>query len=281
MAKKIKAKNLIEDFQTMYVEHWPYEWGKAERGCVDCSGAFVYAYRKYGKTIAHGSNAIARGHIAGKLLPISQAQPGMVAFKLYVPGERGYDLPGKYKKGGAAYNGDLNDYHHVGLVGYNPDYVYNAKGTNYGFCRDKIQSGWDRVAYLKAVEYDNDEQEEEEEDMGEVKAVVALPTGASGSTVNLRASASKDAKVIAKVPVGTTVTVLKDDEFWCQIEAVGKTGWMMSNYLEYAGEDGSESSAPIPDDYREYIADALQRIDSAVSEIKSAVATLGDMITEG
>ena len=42
----ISAKELIKQFQTMYREHWAYIWGKAEKGCVDCSGAFVYAFRQ-------------------------------------------------------------------------------------------------------------------------------------------------------------------------------------------------------------------------------------------
>ena len=51
-----------------------------------------------------------------ELLPISQAKPGMIAFKKREPGEEGYNLPDDYLLGGSHYNGDLADYHHVGLV---------------------------------------------------------------------------------------------------------------------------------------------------------------------
>ena len=66
----------------MYEEHWLYEPGAARYGCVDCSGAFSYAFQISGSRIAHGSNSIARNYIVGKLLPISKAEPGMAAFKL-------------------------------------------------------------------------------------------------------------------------------------------------------------------------------------------------------
>ena len=151
---KIPVKDLIAIFQQMYREHWSYVWGAAEKGCVDCSGAFVYAYRQFGQSIAHGSNTIARKYVV-QLLPISEARPGMAAFKLKKPGESGYDLPAKFKKGGASYNGDLNDYYHIGLVDDDPKYVLNAQGTKAGFTRNKI-SAWGCVGYLKAVAYEQE-----------------------------------------------------------------------------------------------------------------------------
>jgi site-specific recombinase XerD len=75
----------------MYKEHWSYEWGAASKGCVDCSGALVYAYRQLaGQSVIHGSNGQARRWISGSMMPISMAQPGMVAFKARKPGEEDY-----------------------------------------------------------------------------------------------------------------------------------------------------------------------------------------------
>ena len=45
---------------------WRYEWGAAKQGCVDCSGAFVYALKKYGLSIYHGSNTIWREYLTSK-----------------------------------------------------------------------------------------------------------------------------------------------------------------------------------------------------------------------
>ena len=115
---------------------------------MDCSGAFVYAFRLLGnRSIAHGSNAIARKYVV-EMLPVSMAKPGMAAFKARVSGDEGYDLPERYRQNGVSYTGDLNDYYHIGLVDSDARYVLNAKGTNYGFSRDPLNGkhGWDYVA---------------------------------------------------------------------------------------------------------------------------------------
>lgn len=255
----IPVGKLISLFQTMYAEHWSYVLGAAERGCVDCSGAFVYAYRQLGGRIAHGSNAIARRYIAGAMLPISCAKPGMAAFKIKFPGEEGYDLPAKYKEGGADYNGDLDDYYHVGLVDEDPHYVLNAKGEKYGFCRDQLtaKNGWDFVAYLKDVDYDG-----EEEEKGMMAKVVPTSTS-KGNTVNMRKSASTDSPVLERVPFGAEVEVLTDQGKWSQIEYEGKTGWMQSNYLEYT--DMPDDT--ITDEDRMTAMDCLKQIEQAAEKI--------------
>ena len=44
----ITKSKILSLFKKMLEEHWSYEWGAAREGCVDCSGAFVYAYSKKG-----------------------------------------------------------------------------------------------------------------------------------------------------------------------------------------------------------------------------------------
>lgn len=264
----IAVNDLIELFQLMYKEHWTYVWGSAQKGCVDCSGAFVYAYKTLeNKSIPHGSNAIARRWTVGEMLPISQARPGMAAFKFYTSGEEGYDLPERYRKGGSGYNGDLHDYYHIGLVDEDTHYVLNAKGTKQGFCRDALtaKNGWDCVAYLKDVEYD-------EREAIDMQATVVLPSGATGSTVNMRERPDRAAPIVAKVPVGSVVDVLEDKVSWCRIEYEGKTGWMMSNYLEYDGQDGeSESLTP----------EEVEKIDAALKQIEDAVEVISGIVGRG
>ena len=259
----IPANDLIEIFQKMYSEHWAYVWGKAEKGTVDCSGAFVYAGRHLGVTYPHGSNAIARKCIVGSMLPISEARPGMAAFKARVPGEKDYALPEKYTRGA-----DLNDYYHIGLVDDDGKHVLNAKGTNYGFCRDELTraQGWDCVAYLTDVDYG------EAVPMPDNMAKVALPAGASGTTVNLRKDNTKSAEVVARVPVGSEVRVINDAGEWCYIGYGDKIGWMMSNYLEYAGQDG-ESGAISEED--------RAAIEAALKQIEAATETIGSILGRG
>ena len=54
-------QDLIAEFQKMI--GWKYEWGAARTGTVDCSGAFVFAMKKYGLSIYHGSNTIWRSYL--------------------------------------------------------------------------------------------------------------------------------------------------------------------------------------------------------------------------
>ena len=269
---QVKAAKLIELFQKMYREHWPYVWGAAQEGCVDCSGAFDYAFDKLkGINYPHGSNTIARKYIVSELLPVSQAKPGMAAFKMRKPGEKYYDLPDKFMPGGASYNGDLNDYHHIGLVDNDPKYVLNAKGKDYGFCRDKLSSGWDFVAYLKGVDYG----ESAEEKKGEIimqEAKVVLPSGAKGDTVNMRRDASTNASLILKVPVGSTVFVEEDLGQWCKIVYSTKTGYMMSNYIEYVGQADETDTLP-PEDH--------EAIDNALKEIEKQIDIIGAIVGRG
>ena len=269
---QVKVEKLIELFQKMHREHWSYVWGAAQEGCVDCSGAFDYAFDKLkGINYPHGSNTIARKYIFGKLLPVSQAKPGMAAFKAYVPGEENYDLPDKFKPGGASYNGDVNDYYHIGLIDNDKNWVLNAKGKNYGFCRDKLSAGWDCVAYLKGVDYKGTAEEEKGE-MIMQEAKVVLPSGAKGDTVNMRRDASTNASLILKVPVGSTVFVEEDLGQWCKIVYNTKTGYMMSNYIEYA-DQADETGTLSPEDH--------EAIDNALKEIEKQIDVIGAIIGRG
>lgn len=153
----IPVSELLEKFKQMEREHWPYETPgyNDERG-VDCSGAFVWAYGEFGKSIYHGSNRIARKYVR-ELLPLSEAMPGMAAFKAREPGEDYYALPQGYLPGGGQYNGDLNDYYHIGLIDEDPFFVLNAKNKASGFVRSSLSEGWDAVGYLTDVDYGDED----------------------------------------------------------------------------------------------------------------------------
>lgn len=269
--KSIPVNELIKHFQTMYEEHWNYDWSGHEEGLVGCAGAFTYAFSLYGISYPNGSNSIERNKVVGGLLPLCQAEPGMAAFKAKSPGENGYDLPDKYKIGGTSYNGDLTDYYHIGLVDEDKAYVLNAKGTTQGFCRDRLtdDNGWDFVAYIKNVDYGKEEQ------MPDLKgdwAKVVRPEGKIGNTVRMRKAPSMTADVIMNIPFGTEVLVLKDQGQWCEIQFDDKTGWMMSNYLEYAHQD-DETDAISQED--------RNRIDAALSAIQTQLDIIGSIIGRG
>ena len=163
------------------------------------------------------------------------------------------------------------DYYHIGVVDDDPRYVLNAKGKDYGFCRDALaaKNGWDYVAYLKYVDYGS---EEKEGDKQVEQATVVLPSGSSGSTVNLRQSNSQSAALVDRVPVGSVVTVLEDQGQWCRIQWNGKTGYMMSNYLEYDGQDGEAENLT---------QEQVGQINAALKQIEVAVDQIGSIVGRG
>lgn len=116
----IKRDALLDLFERMASEKWAYEWGAAREGCVDCSGAFVYAYKQLGgPSIAHGSNTILRKSL-GALLPMGAAKTGYAAVKV-----RAWDGE---EIGNRWYEQEPGDCYHIGLVGRDGK-IFNAKGT--------------------------------------------------------------------------------------------------------------------------------------------------------
>ena len=62
----------------------------------------------------------------------------------------------------------------------------------------------------------------------------AKVTAISGSTVNARKSPA--GKVLRRIPIGTEVEILGENDGWSQIRHEGETAWMMSSFL--VREDG-------------------------------------------
>lgn len=256
----IPVDGLIALFHRMYDEHWAYKWGSAQTGCVDCAGAFVWAYRQYGQSIYHGSNRIARVYV-DELLPVSAARPGMAAFKVRKPGQQYYDLKAEYKQGGKYYNGTMNDYYHVGLVDNDPRYVLNAQSAKTGFVRSKID-GWACVGRLKAVDYG-------EEEITMNKYVYAD----SGKTVNLRKGAGVTYPVIAQVPIGAEVAVQgATNTGWSAVKYGEKAGYMMTKFLRDVPEKANDGDTNWDDTRKE----AYAHLHAARLELDAAMALLSD-----
>lgn len=246
----LMAAGIIADFQKMRADRWGYiantcgemwteekqrAWAlKNEKAAkygqqwvghrvADCSGAFVWAYKQHGLSIYHGSNRIARRYVQ-RLLPISEVRPGMAVFKARRPGNALYALPDEYRQGGAYYDGDLNDYYHIGLADADAAYVLNSQSTQTGFVRSKTADNWQYAAYLKDVCY--------EEEIPMPVLYQAVVTAENGKPVNLRRSPSLSAARICTVPVGAEVAVMNEvNEEWAEIAYGDKTGYMMRAFL--------------------------------------------------
>lgn len=55
-----------------------------------------------------------------------------------------------------------------------------------------------------------------------------------GGGLNLRQTASLDAKVLGQYPTGTWITIHEQGDTWCKVSVDGKTGYMMTKYLSTA-----------------------------------------------
>lgn len=228
----IKASALINLFQCMLDEHWAYELGAAREGCVDCSGAFVWAYKQLGATIEHGSNSIAHLRV-GEYVPVSEAKPGYAVFKLRPwrdddSGNRWFD-----QQPGNCY--------HIGLMGRDGR-VLNAQSTKTGFVTSPASQNWAFAAPLKAVSY-SDDKEGGETMFGNA----TVKTQKAGSYVNLREGASTRAAVIGKVYDGERVNVLREaGTGWIYGKTqAGAEGYMSADYIveDAPGTDGAEDGS--------------------------------------
>ena len=193
---------------------WPYKspGSNSERG-IDCSGLFVKCFRDQGSSIYHGSNTIWRKYCSekGQLKSEAQLLPGMAVFK-----HKGKDT--------AKYPDGQGDFYHIGMVTQiDPLEIVEASSVSGKVITNTKIGKWTFWGKLKNVNYSK----------------VSTPTGTTakvyapkGRTVNLRASGSMKARILAKVPIGTTVCVISQGDTWTQIQTGDKSGYMMTIYLK-------------------------------------------------
>ena len=157
----IKALDLVEAFRIPLAEKWGYIWGKrgqvwtqasqnaatrdmtvkygqqwVGRKVADCSGMFVWAYKRFGESIYHGSDTIWRKYtsMTGRVEGTLSIRPGTAVFMVN-DGKRT----------------------HIGLyVGdgkYGTGTVIEAQGTRAGVVESDI-GRWDEWGQLSDVDYE-------------------------------------------------------------------------------------------------------------------------------
>jgi len=252
----IPVNGLIALFAQMYREHWAYKWGSAKRGEVDCSGAFVWAYKQFGASIYHGSNSIARLYVSGLFRP-SGTYPKGDGWERVKPGYAAF----KWKaKDTAKYPDGRGDFYHIGLVAEDGAHVYEARGTKTGFTRSAV-SAWQWFAPLADVAYGNPipppadagsppfpaswEGQNVSEGGGTMEPYNAVVTTSSGS-LNMRSGPGLSYPVTFKLPKGTPVTVLIEyNTGWAFVDEDGTQGYVSLKYLTRT--EGPESAQDAPD----------------------------------
>ena len=157
----------------------------------------------------------------------SELSLGELVFKGRQPGEEGYALPSKYKSGG-----DLTDYYHVGVVtSLSPFEITHCTSVQGGIKRDGKIGKWRYAGMLKQV---NTEREMEKNMLYKAKVV-----SENGKSVNLRADATRSAKLLKTVAPGKIVEVLEEaDDDWAGVRYGTTEGYMMRKFLEREGSGG-------------------------------------------
>lgn len=271
VGKYVAQCQRVVNAQPKYVE------GKSSLTECDCIGMDKYAFRECGVPFSTtGTNYTLRHQVEDirDIQKASDLKVGEVVFKYRKPGEAGYNLPQKYQRGGAEYNGDLNDYYHIGTVeSVNPLRILHMT-TPTAKVDEKIGK-WGCAArwkdeYINASDPTPEPVHEPVPTPAPVPAEFAIvgnvPDGKK-QEVNFRVKPSTTAKLIDRIPCGETVEVIDRADTWSKIKWHGRTGYMMTKYLIF------EETEP----------DALYCVtihDLSRDEAESIVAVFGGSITE-
>ena len=215
--------------------------GDGSDGTCDCIGLIIGAIRRSGGkwTGIHGSNWAARKEVA-YLKEIKSAADlivGELVFQVYEPNSSAYALPGRYKKGGQYYNGDLRDYMHVGVVTQvNPLHI-----THMGSKGVKVDTtirywrfhGWPIKVEAPTVPAPAPIPEPAPEPNQPRTGAKAKVVASSGSYVKMRKQPTTKCSLYEELPIGTTVTIEQPGESWAKISYGRYKGWyMMAKFLE-------------------------------------------------
>lgn len=211
--------------------------GDGSDGTCDCIGLIIGAIRRMGLTWSgiHGSNYAARKVVKDlQRIPINPTlEVGDIVFKALEPGEKKYDLPDRYKKGGAYYNGDLRDYYHVGVV-TQADPLRITHMTTPSVKVDTKLGKWTYYGKLKQLQGSAKPAETEAATSNAQQIQTATVIAPSGRTVNLRSKPStKNGVVLVRVPIGTVLTVTSNKNGWAYVRYGKRMGYMMANYLSF------------------------------------------------
>lgn len=137
-----------------------------------------------------------------------------------------------------------------------PSYLAKAFGVNYersgailaggNVAEESLNS---RAAYAEEVyEWVKDIPLE----APEAPAPVDYPNGAAavviatrGTTVNFREQPSLESgEIIARIPVGSAVTVYRKEQIWCEVEYQGNRGYMMTEFLDITEPPDTQPDEP-------------------------------------
>lgn len=208
--------------------------GDGSDGTCDCVGLIIGAMRRAGIKWSgiHGSNWFARKEISGlkRIEAQSELKVGDIVFEVYEPGENGYALPARYKKGGQYYNGDVRDYMHIGVVTSVTPFGITHMWKPSVKTDTSIGKYWRYKGWLKKL---GSEPVEPLEPLTPKTGCKARVTAKSGRYVKMRKEPSTKCRVYEEIPIGAIVTIEEPGDDWARISYGQYHNWyMMAQFLE-------------------------------------------------
>ena len=165
--------------------------------------------------------------------------------------------PAKYREDG------IGDATHIGIkTGQGKGAIHSSKSRG-GVCesdfRDKTipNGGWNRVGLYGKFDYAglpedwaSGSSDPDPEPM-KPEPTTATVTAATGKTVNIRKTKSTGGKLVERVPIGSTVTVLRTEGKWSRVAYTDPSGavwcgWMVSGFLRSEAEEGANPPESTP-----------------------------------
>lgn len=212
-----------------------YELGCSSLSKCDCIGMIKYSLRENKVSIStSGTNWTFRNQVCDirSITSAGSLKFGDLVFKFRSPGESGYNLPSKYRPGGSAYNGDLNDYCHVGVVkSVSPLRIIHMTSPT---AKTNVSIGkWRRACCLTSQYISGSEPSPAPGPEPPPYSSEAIVTAPSGLWVKMRKEPSTSCRLWENVPVGATVTVVTNGYEWTKINYGRYKGWyMMTKFLK-------------------------------------------------
>ena len=235
--KRASREDFLEKQDRIAAKHPLYKLGHSGLdGYCDCIGLDIGSLELCGVRWngIHGTNYAARYRIQGVIQPIkavSDLEEGEFVFKATTDQK---DLPNRYKKGGAYYNGDLNDYYHVGTVlSVNPLRIRHMTSPTVKI--DTKLGKWSHHGQCTLIDENGNPVP-----VPVPEPITATVMAARGKTVNMRRGPGLKYKLVDRVPIGDQVIILEPAEpcsDWTKVEWNRKVGWMMDMYLDYGGKE--------------------------------------------
>ena len=223
----VDVKLFLAEAENIAAEEPGYQKGHyGQDGLCDCIGLIIGAIRRAGGTWKgmHGSNYAARNEMRSleKIYGTGGLQPGELVYKAYEPGQKGYDLPDRYKK-----SGDQRDYYHVGIV----ISVYPLRIRHMTSPKPRMDTSIGKWAYhgwLKKVASETEEKQP--------MRMVTVAGGDTSAPIRMRKAASTGSSVVAEIPQGSEAELLEGGGVWNRIQWNGKEGYVMAKFITAQGK---------------------------------------------